>query len=49
MPAVALAFRAQLVDQVPVAPNDRDVDIIVTPNGQILCSERARTLGSATQ
>lgn len=47
VPAVALAFRAQLVGEVPVAPNDRDVDIIVTADSQILCSERARMLRSA--
>jgi 5-formyltetrahydrofolate cyclo-ligase len=39
---VALAFRAQLVESVPTAPCDRDVDIIVTADREILCSERAR-------
>ena len=40
--AVALAFRAQLVESVPTAPNDRGVDIVVTADREILCSMRAR-------
>ena len=39
---MALAFRAQLVEAVPVAASDRDVDIIVSADREILCSERAR-------
>ena len=31
--AVALAFRAQMVEEVPIAENDRGVDVIVTPEG----------------
>ena len=31
--AVALAFRAQMVEEVPIAENDRGVDIIVTADG----------------
>lgn len=36
--AVALAFRAQMVDEVPVAENDRGVDVIVTADGPIAVS-----------
>ncbi len=31
--AVALAFRAQMVEEVPMAENDRGVDVIVTADG----------------
>jgi len=38
--AVALAFRAQMVDEVPMAENDRGVDIIVTADGAHAVSAR---------
>ena len=31
--AVALAFQAQMVEEVPIAENDRGVDVIVTADG----------------
>ena len=31
--AVALAFHAQMVEEVPMAENDRGVDVIVTADG----------------
>lgn len=36
--AVALAFEAQLVDSVPIAPHDIDVDILATAKGFLACS-----------
>jgi 5-formyltetrahydrofolate cyclo-ligase len=39
---VALAFRAQMMDQVPVDNLDQPVDIIVTADGVMCCSERAK-------
>ena len=38
--AVALAFRAQMVEQVPMADNDRGVDVIVIQDGAIAVSAR---------
>lgn len=36
--AVALAFQAQMVEEVPMAENDRGVDIIITADGAIAAS-----------
>lgn len=36
--AVALAFEAQLVQSVPTAPHDIDVDILATAKGFLACS-----------
>lgn len=41
---VALAFRAQMVDAVPVADNDEDVDLIVTADGVLRCTARAQAV-----
>jgi hypothetical protein len=42
-PAVALAFHEQLVGSaLPMAQHDRHVDVLATPEGLMLCSERAR-------
>ena len=38
--AVALAFRAQMVEEVPVGENDRNVDLIVTADGTIAASAK---------
>ena len=38
--AVALAFQSQMVEQVPMAENDRAVDIIVMQDGAIAVSAR---------
>eukprot|EP00879_Flechtneria_rotunda_P011934 GHRR01012465.1.p1 GENE.GHRR01012465.1~~GHRR01012465.1.p1 ORF type:complete len:205 (+),score=56.37 GHRR01012465.1:532-1146(+) len=35
---VALAFREQLVEQIPMGPQDRRVDILATADGMISCS-----------
>lgn len=41
--AVALAFDEQLVDGLlPMDPHDRHVDVLATPGGLLLCSERAQ-------
>lgn len=41
--AVALAFDEQLSDEaLPMDPHDRHVDVLATPGGLLLCSERAR-------
>lgn len=37
---VALAFRAQLVEEVPVADNDQRVDVLVTADGVLECSKQ---------
>ena len=37
---MALAFQAQMVDEVPMAENDRGVDIIVTTDGAHAVSAR---------
>lgn len=39
---VALAFRAQLVVDVPCDAHDRPVDLLVTPDGVRACSQRGR-------
>lgn len=39
---LALAFDAQMIDQVPVADNDEDVDLIVTAHEVLRCTERGR-------
>jgi len=36
--AVALALEAQLVQSVPTAPHDIDVDILATAKGFVACS-----------
>ena len=38
--AVALAFQAQLVESVPTAPHDIDIDILVTATETEACSAR---------
>ena len=38
--AVALAFQSQMVEQVPMAENDRGVDVIVMHYGAIAVSAR---------
>ena len=40
--AVALAFKAQLVECVPTATHDIDVDILVTADETTACSARGR-------
>ena len=40
--AVALAFKAQLVECVPTATHDIDVDILVTADDTTACSARGR-------
>lgn len=41
--AVALAFDEQLSEQqLPMDPHDRHVDVLATPGGLLLCSERAQ-------
>jgi 5-formyltetrahydrofolate cyclo-ligase len=35
---VALSFRSQLVDQVPVEAHDVGVDAIITPDEVIVCT-----------
>lgn len=35
--SVALAFRAQVVDAVPMADNDQRVDVLVTADGVFEC------------
>jgi hypothetical protein len=41
--AVALAFDQQLLDQLlPMDTHDRHVDVLATPTGLMLCSERAQ-------
>lgn len=40
--AVALAFKAQLVEFVPTATHDVDVDILVTADETTACSARGR-------
>jgi 5-formyltetrahydrofolate cyclo-ligase len=40
--AVALAFDEQLVDALPMDQHDRHVDVLATPGGLLLCSERAK-------
>jgi 5-formyltetrahydrofolate cyclo-ligase len=41
-PAVALAFDEQLMEGVPMDSHDRHVDLLATPRGLLVCSERAR-------
>lgn len=49
-PLVALAFGAQMVEgPVPVADNDEDVDVIVTLEGPLACTERGRQLLAGTE
>ncbi len=36
--AVALAFEAQMVQSVPTAPHDLDVDVVVTATNVFACS-----------
>lgn len=43
---VALAFRAQMMEQVPVDDLDQPVDLIVTADGVMYCSERAKSMKS---
>lgn len=46
---VALALRAQMVAEVPVAAHDAAVDVVVTPDAVHLCSQAAvRSLGHAS-
>lgn len=40
--AVALAFNAQLVDQVPMCEYDEKVDVLVTSEGAHGCTERGQ-------
>lgn len=40
--AVALAFREQMVEEVPVTPSDCTVDIIVTSDAILACTERGK-------
>ena len=40
--AVACAFRNQMIDNVPTGENDRDMDIIVTPDEVFKCSQRGK-------
>lgn len=37
-----MAYRAQLVGEVPVEAHDRPVDVLVTADEVIACSERGR-------
>ncbi|KAK9835436.1 hypothetical protein WJX74_000082 [Apatococcus lobatus] len=39
---VACAFRGQMVDNVPTGDNDRDMDVIITPDGVFKCSQRGK-------
>ena len=41
--AVALAFEAQMVDTVPTAAHDIDVDILITANNVFGCSSRGHS------
>ena len=41
---LALAYSVQMVETVPVADNDEDVDLIVMAEGVLRCTERARLL-----
>ena len=47
--AVALAFEAQMVDEVPMNPNDRAVDIVVTGQHLYHCSSRGQQLLNSSQ
>lgn len=42
--AVALAYRTQMVEEVPMCPYDKPVDIIVTPDSMYYCSLRGQQL-----
>ena len=42
--AVALAYRAQMVEAVPMCDYDRPVDIIVTADNMLTCSPHHRQL-----
>ena len=44
--AVALAFQSQMVEHVPMAENDRGVDVIVIQDGAMAVSARgAKAIG----
>lgn len=45
--AVALAFSQQLVEAVPMDEHDRHVDVVVTAEQLLHCSERAARQGGA--
>ncbi len=42
MAAVALAFRAQMVDSIPMTEHDERVDVLVTADGVHRVSERGQ-------
>ncbi|KAK9902126.1 hypothetical protein WJX75_005309 [Coccomyxa subellipsoidea] len=41
---VALAYRAQMVEAVPMCPYDKSVDVVVTADGMLFCSPRGQQL-----
>lgn len=41
--AVALAFKAQIVDSVPMMEHDRRIDVLATADGVHRISERGQT------
>ena len=42
LPAVALAFEAQIVDEVPTTKHDMDMDIIITATRAYCCTPYGR-------